>query len=101
MKSFSGTDVLQAVEHSVDAGEQKKYINAAIESAKKALLSDQKEDGHWCYELEADATSPAEYILMMHFVDEVDEELEKKIAVCAAIKMMRVGGRSTSKEKPM
>jgi squalene-hopene/tetraprenyl-beta-curcumene cyclase len=27
------------------------------------LLSRQQEDGHWVFELEADATIPAEYIL--------------------------------------
>ena len=34
----------------------------------------------WVYELEADCTITAEYILMMHFMDEVDEVLERKIA---------------------
>ena len=83
METFSGseTSVLSKKEHTTHVENQRTGIDGAIESAKKALLSDQKEDGHWCYELEADATIPAEYILMMHFVDEVDEELEKKIAV--------------------
>ena len=58
-----------------------KGLKKAILSAKDALLTDQNDDGHWCYELEADATIPAEYILMMHFVDEIDEDLQDKIAV--------------------
>ena len=38
-------------------------------------------DGHWVFELEADATIPSEYILLKHFIDEVDPTLEQKIAV--------------------
>lgn len=49
-------------------------------AARKALLSLQKEDGHWCFPLEADCTIPAEYVLMMHFMDDVDVELEGRIA---------------------
>ncbi len=49
-------------------------------AAREGLLSLQKEDGHWCFPLEADCTIPAEYVLMMHFMDDVDVELEGKIA---------------------
>lgn len=55
-------------------------IKAAIKRAKQALIAAQQADGHWCFELEADCTIPAEYILMMHFVDEVDEGLQLKLA---------------------
>lgn len=48
--------------------------------ARAAMLALQKEDGHWCFPLEADCTIPAEYILMMHFMDEIDTALENKIA---------------------
>ena len=41
----------------------------------------QRPDGHWVFELEADATIPAEYVLMRHYLGEpVDAELEGKIA---------------------
>lgn len=56
-------------------------INEAIVRARKALLSYQHQDGYWCFELEADCTIPAEYILMMHYMDEIDEEIEAKLAV--------------------
>ena len=53
-----------------------------ISSAAKALLARQHEDGHWCFELEADATIPAEYVLLRHFRGEKpDLELERLIAV--------------------
>jgi squalene-hopene/tetraprenyl-beta-curcumene cyclase len=45
------------------------------------LLAQQQSDGHWVYELEADATIPAEYILMVHYLGETpDLVLEGKIA---------------------
>ena len=38
-------------------------------------------DGHWVFELEADCTIPAEYVLLRHYLGEpVDAELEGKIA---------------------
>ncbi|HET7061891.1 MAG TPA: squalene--hopene cyclase [Nitrosospira sp.] len=51
-----------------------------LASARKALLSLQKDDGHWCFPLEADCTIPSEYVLMMHFMDDVDVALERRIA---------------------
>ncbi len=56
-------------------------LKQAIQSAKNTLVSQQQDDGHWVYQLEADCTIPAEYILMNHFVDEIDDELESKIAI--------------------
>ncbi|HEX7382630.1 MAG TPA: squalene--hopene cyclase [Nevskiaceae bacterium] len=55
-------------------------LDRAIARGRAALLALQKDDGHWCFELEADCTIPAEYILMMHFMDEIDVDLEKRIA---------------------
>ena len=38
-------------------------VETAVSRAAAALLERQKPDGHWVFELEADATIPAEYIL--------------------------------------
>ena len=55
---------------------------AGIETATRALLDLQRPDGHWVFELEADATIPAEYVLLRHYLAEpVDAALEAKIAV--------------------
>jgi squalene-hopene/tetraprenyl-beta-curcumene cyclase len=55
-----------------------KHIRAATD----AVLADQKADGHWVFELEADATIPAEYVLMVHYFAETPNlELERKIGV--------------------
>ncbi len=44
------------------------------------LEAAQRGDGHWVFELEADATIPAEYILYRHYLDEIDDTLDRKIA---------------------
>jgi len=52
----------------------------AIERAVAAMRAAQREDGHWVFELEADATIPAEYVLLRHYLGEpVDGALEAKI----------------------
>jgi squalene-hopene/tetraprenyl-beta-curcumene cyclase len=55
-------------------------LDASIASAKQGLLDFQRPDGHWVFELEADVTIPAEYVLLRHYLAEpVDHELERKI----------------------
>ena len=56
-------------------------VEAAIARAAGTLGAEQRGDGHWVYELEADATIPAEYVLLRHWLGEpVDAALEAKIA---------------------
>ena len=56
-------------------------LETAITSARNSLLALQRPDGHFVFELEADATIPAEYVLMRHYLAEpVDAVLEEKIA---------------------
>jgi squalene-hopene/tetraprenyl-beta-curcumene cyclase len=45
-------------------------LREAVERASRAVLAEQRPDGHWVYELEADATIPAEYVLMVHYLGE-------------------------------
>src|ERR1017187_6841934 len=57
-------------------------LDRAIAAATDALLALQRPDGHWVFELEADATIPAEYVLLRHYLGEpVNAPLEAKIAV--------------------
>ncbi|MDE2230322.1 MAG: squalene--hopene cyclase [Alphaproteobacteria bacterium] len=56
-------------------------LDQAVERAAAALRGDQRADGHWCYELEADATIPAEYMLLQHYLGEIDDELQRDFAV--------------------
>src|SRR6266567_7745904 len=65
-------------------------LEPAIARATQALLDLQQPDGHWVFELEADATIPAEYVLLVHYLAETpDLELERKIGVY----LRRIRGR--------
>ncbi len=52
----------------------------AIRSAQDYLLSIQKEDGHWCGELEGDTILESEYILAMHFMGKTEDPRVRKAA---------------------
>ncbi|WP_088500857.1 squalene--hopene cyclase [Burkholderia ubonensis] len=55
-------------------------LDAAILRGRDALSGLQQPDGSWCFELESDATITAEYILMMHFMDKIDEVRQARMA---------------------
>ena len=55
-------------------------LDTLIAEQAARLAAAQRADGHWAFELEADATIPAEYILYRHYLADIDEALEKKIA---------------------
>jgi squalene-hopene/tetraprenyl-beta-curcumene cyclase len=56
-------------------------LDETIRAASDALLRQQRSDGHWVFELEADATIPAEYVLLKHYLGEpIDPDQEAKIA---------------------
>ena len=54
-------------------------LDDAIKRATRAMLSRQAADGHWVFELEADGTIPSEYVMLGHFLGEIDEALEDRI----------------------
>jgi squalene-hopene/tetraprenyl-beta-curcumene cyclase len=65
-----------------NATENADALEASIAKAWRALRDCQQPDGHWVFELEADCTIPAEYVLLRHYLGEpIDAELEAKIAV--------------------
>ncbi|MBA4142557.1 MAG: squalene--hopene cyclase [Nitrosospira sp.] len=79
MKRFDGTARLSSQDRYPDSTGAP-TVEEGLTAARQALLALQKDDGHWCFPLEADCTIPAEYVLMMHFMDEVDVDLEVKLA---------------------
>ena len=55
-------------------------LELGISRATQALIKQQRGDGHWVFELEADATIPSEYVLLRQYLGEPDDlELERKI----------------------
>ncbi|MDB6160300.1 MAG: shc [Gammaproteobacteria bacterium] len=67
-------------------------LNRSIDAARDELLNRQSEQGYWVFELEADCTIPAEYIMMMHYLDEIDSSLEARIAVYLRAHQAEHGG---------
>jgi squalene-hopene/tetraprenyl-beta-curcumene cyclase len=55
-------------------------LDNAIGRGTRSLLALQQDDGHWLFELEADATIPAEYILLQHYLGREEPEIEARIA---------------------
>ncbi len=71
------SEILVDRHHSLDTPS----LQTSIERAAEALCKRQNADGHWRFELEADATIPAEYILLEHYLDRIDPALEARIGV--------------------
>ena len=75
-------DTLEQSKPAVFARPLDDMLEQHIQKGTQALLDQQRPDGHWVFELEADATIPAEYVLLRHYLGEpVDAALEAKIAV--------------------
>jgi squalene-hopene/tetraprenyl-beta-curcumene cyclase len=80
------------VSHHLARVGERSLLDRAIEAARDALLARQSAEGHWVFELEADCTIPSEYILMMHFLDEIDVGLENKLAAYVRSRQAEHGG---------
>ena len=65
-----------AAEHLDDAVSFWEGLGRTVAHGAAALLRHQRPDGHFIFDLEADAAIPAEYMLIKHFLDEVDPATE-------------------------
>ena len=54
-------------------------VQACLNRAAQALLGRQEDDGHWRFDLEADATIPSEYVFLQHFLARSNKTREEKI----------------------
>jgi len=55
-------------------------LDETILRASESLVALQHPDGHWVFELEADVTIPAEFILLQHYFGRIEPELQARIA---------------------
>src|SRR5438046_9960811 len=53
-------------------------IASAISQAQESLLRQQKPDGQWCGELFVDSTLCSDYVLYLHWLGEVDREIQDR-----------------------
>src|SRR6266513_6398623 len=51
---------------------------SAVSRAQQNLLRQQKPDGHWCGELFVDSTLCSDYVLYLHWLGEVDREIQDR-----------------------
>lgn len=70
----------------------KRSLNQTISNATQALINQQQEDGYWQYELESDSSISTQYILMLYFMDDVDEVLQYKVAHYLRSQQIENGG---------
>ena len=76
------------VSQSAEGERASDQLEDRIRKASAALRRDQREDGHWCFEFEADATIPAEYILLTHYLGE-EPNLEREAKIGAYLRRIQ------------
>ena len=91
MAPDSGIPQHRLAEGRAEAATRDRLI-AAIDAARANILAQQRADGCWQYQLEADCTIPAEYILMLHYPGESDRLLESRLAEYLRTHQSRDGG---------
>jgi squalene-hopene/tetraprenyl-beta-curcumene cyclase len=75
------------------SSENAALLDTRIAAASATLRAAQKDDGHWIFQLEADTTIPAEYVLFTHYLGEKPNlELERKIGVYLRSRQSAQGG---------
>ncbi len=73
-------------------------IDAAIlekvtKAAASLLAGQQQDDGHWIFDLEADVTIPAEYVMLQRFIGrEIDPEISERLAAYIQERQLPDGG---------
>ena len=69
-------------------------LQGLVDEVADQLEALQKSDGHWVFELEADVTIPAEYVLLEHHLGEIDQALGERIGVYIRARQSDHGGWS-------
>src|SRR5512142_38387 len=64
----------------LDTSPSEPEVATALRSARARLLAIQREDGHWCGELEGDSILESEYVLTLHFLGRAGEKTRKAAA---------------------
>ena len=67
-------------------------LDRTLRAARTVLTGLQNDLGFWAFELEADCTIPAEYIMMLHYLGEPDPPLEARIAAYLRARQAEHGG---------
>jgi len=72
---------------------RRQAVEEALAVAGPALKALQRPDGHWIFEFEADATIPAEYIFLHHFLGDIEGEAYRQLEPKLARYLRRIQGK--------
>ena len=86
--------------HSIEREHTGDRLGAAIRRAQANLLRLQHEDGHWCGELFVDSTLCSDYVLYMHWAEEVDAVLQEKCVAHIRRRQLADGGWNIYEDGP-
>lgn len=73
-------------------GSTQNRLDVAIRRAQQNLLRLQHADGYWCGELFVDSTLCSDYVLFMHWADEIDPVIEEKCVAHIRRRQLEDGG---------
>ena len=76
------------------AGREASRVATAIGRAARHILSQQKDDGHWCAELEGDTILESEYALLLYFLGRDDDPKIPRLASYVRAQQLESGGWS-------
>ncbi len=80
MDQIVGTESLSGPEARPAPDPDRDLLSRLIAERTEKLWGLQRDDGHIVFELEADCTIPAEYVLLQHFLGETDPDREVRLA---------------------
>ncbi|MDX1501096.1 MAG: squalene--hopene cyclase [Thermoanaerobaculia bacterium] len=67
-------------------------VRSCLEAARARLLELQRDDGHWCAELEGDSILESEWVMLMHYLGRGEEPKTQKAAAYLREKQLADGG---------
>jgi squalene-hopene/tetraprenyl-beta-curcumene cyclase len=74
-------EVLDGLRPRLDQGDPiARGLDTAITRAVDSLVPLQQDDGHWVFELEADASMPATFILLQHYLGTIEIDIQQRLA---------------------
>jgi squalene-hopene/tetraprenyl-beta-curcumene cyclase len=79
----------------------REWLTAAIAGARDWLLERQAADGHWCAELQGDTILESEYLIYLHFIEELDPVSVRKAGNYIRSKLLPEGGVAIYPGGPM
>jgi len=91
--------MIQSNQHADLAGIRR--VNVAIGAAQDWLLAQQAGDGHWCAELEGDTILESEYLIYLHFIEQLDPVTLRKAANYIRARLLPEGGVAIYTGGPM